>query len=172
MRLLLFRHGPAEARDGVRWPDDLLRPLSEQGARRTRRAALGVARLEPKADAVFSSPATRCLESARLLAAALLVPAEPIVLSSLAPGGAWPETLRRLAREDLAATIAVVGHEPDLALLTGALLGAEPASLAFKKAGACALEWDTPEPGRARLKWWLGPGTLRSLKPRRAGRVA
>ena len=84
MRIILFRHGPAERRDDPRWPDDLTRPLTTRGAARTRRSARGVARLEPRAGRVFTSPAKRAAESAQLLAAALGV-AEPEPLVSLAP---------------------------------------------------------------------------------------
>src|SRR5262249_60987352 len=119
-RIILFRHGPAERRDDPRWPDDLTRPLTARGAARTRRSARGVARHEPRADRVFTSPALRALESAQLLAAALGV-AGPEPLASLAPGGAWRETFQRLSREPADATLALVGHEPELGVLAAPL---------------------------------------------------
>ena len=171
MRILLFRHGPAEARDDARWPDDLLRPLTPEGVVRTRRAARGVARLEPGAASVWSSPATRCLETALLLADALEGSGEPVSLPSLAPEGDWRETERRLAREDRDARVAIVGHEPELSMLAAVLLGGRPAAFSFKKAGACALDWEEPSRGRAQLRWWLGPGALRAVKSRQKGRA-
>ena len=36
------------------------------------------------------------------------------MVSSLAPEGGWRVTLERLAREDENATLALVGHEPEL----------------------------------------------------------
>ena len=172
MRSILFRHGPAEARDPARWPDDLGRPLTRRGVERTRRAARGVARLEPGAALVWSSPAARCLESAILVAEALEGSGEPATLDSLAPDGDWRETVRRLAREDAGAHVVLVGHEPELSVLAAALLGGPPTAFAFKKAGACALDWDERVPGKARLRWWLGPSALRDVKPRRKGSVA
>src|SRR5262249_27314525 len=155
MRIVLFRHGPAERRDDPRWPDDLTRPLTPRGTARTRRSARGVARLEPRVSRVFTSPAKRTVESAVLLAGALSVP-EPEPLASLAPGGAWRETLQRLSREPADATLALVGHEPELGVLAATLLlSAEAGALAFKKAGACAIECDAPELGAGRLRWWL-----------------
>ncbi len=170
MRIILFRHGPAERRDDPRWPDDLTRPLTTRGAARTRRSARGVARLEPRAGRVFTSPAKRAAESAQLLAAALGV-AETEPLVSLAPGGAWRETLQRLSREPADTTLALVGHEPELGVLAATLLlSAEADALAFKKAGACAIECDTPELGAGKLRWWLTPGALRALKSIRKGK--
>jgi phosphohistidine phosphatase len=173
MRIIFFRHGPAESRDDSRWPDDLKRPLTERGTARTRRSARGIARLEPATSQVLTSPATRALETARLLSAALHMDAEPELVKSLAPGGSWKETLVRLGREGSDAAVAIVGHEPDLGQLAAALLlSVEANALAFKKAGACAIDCDLPERGRGRLRWWLGPGALRALRTFRKGSVA
>jgi phosphohistidine phosphatase len=173
MRIILFRHGPAEPRDDGRWPDDLKRPLTERGTSRTRRSARGIVRLEPTTSRVLTSPATRALETARLLSEALHLGAEPEVVQALAPGGSWRETLLRLGREGAETNVALVGHEPDLGLLAAALLfSVEADALAFKKAGACAIDCEVPERGRGRLRWWLNPGALRALRPFRKGSMA
>jgi len=172
MRIVLFRHGPAAPRDAARWPDDLARPLTEEGTERTRRAARGVACLEPGVRKVYSSPALRTLESARLLSEAFGLSAEPDLFSSLAPDGMWRETLQRLAKEADDAKVALVGHEPGLGVLAASLLlSAEVNALSFKKAGACAIECDVPELGRGRLRWWLRPAALRAMRPYKKGRV-
>lgn len=172
MRLILFRHGPAEPRDAERWPDDLARPLTSRGAQRTRRAAVGLSRIEPRICKVFTSPALRCVESARLLALELGAAGGLEVIALLAPGGDQRALLRAVAREGPDAVVALVGHEPELGELAAALLGMSPRSLAFKKAGACALEWTAPGPGGTRLRWWLAPGALRAIRLRRKGGVA
>src|SRR5262245_30023897 len=173
MRLILFRHGPAEDRDAARWPDDAARPLTTRGVERTRGAAHGIACLEPAIRRVLTSPAVRARDSARLLVSELGLAGEPATLASLAPDGAWRVTLERLAADDLEATLALVGHEPELGALAGALLlSAEAGALAFKKAGACAIDCDVPELGRGRLRWWLRPSALRAMRPFKKGRVA
>ena len=173
MRLILFRHGPAETRDATRWPDDSARPLTTRGVERTRRAAHGIACLEPGISRVLTSPAVRTLHSARLLAGELGLDGDPVTLNSLAPEGAWRVTLERLAREDTEAALALVGHEPELGALAGALLlSADASALVFKKAGACAIDCDVPELGRGRLRWWLRPSALRAMRPFKKGRVA
>jgi len=122
---------------------------------------------------VLTSPAERAVHSARLLASELGVVGDPVTLNSLAPDGGWRLTLERLAREDADATLALVGHEPELGALAGALLlSAEAGALALKKAGACAIDCDVPELGRGRLRWWLRPSALRAMRPFKKGRVA
>ena len=173
MRIVLFRHGPAETRDAARWPDDSLRPLTPRGAELTRGAARGVARMEPRITRVCSSPAVRALESARFLSSALDLGAEPELLESLAPEGAWREALAWLASQPADAVVALVGHQPGLGLLAGGLLRtAGDGSLVLKKAGACSIACEVPEPGRGRLRWWLRPAALRAMKPFKRGRVA
>ncbi len=167
MRLLLFRHGPAEPRDAERWPDDLARPLTPRGVERTRRAAAGLARLEPRIEKVFTSPALRCVESARLLASELGASGGLEVIALLAPEADQRALLRAVAREGPDAVVALVGHEPELGELAAALLGMSPRSLVFKKAGACSLEWSAPGPGGTRLRWWLAPSALCAVRRKR-----
>jgi phosphohistidine phosphatase len=172
MRLILFRHGLAEERDAARWPDDRLRPLTERGVRRTRRAARGVLWLEPDIARIFTSPAVRAAATARLLADELPRPNEPVLLDALAPDAPWRATAGLLHSEPPNRTVVLVGHEPALGMLAGALLCGEPRALALKKAGACAIEWSAPTLGGGRLLWWLGPGPLGDLRRRREGSVA
>ena len=168
MRIILFRHAPAEARDPERWPDDLVRPLTSRGESRGRRAARGVLRLEPGVTRVLTSPAVRALDTAALLSHELDPPHKPRTLASLVPGGSWRETLRALANEPADSVVVLVGHEPDLGKLAGVLLFGAPAAVPLKKAGACAIEAEAPEAGAGRLRWLLAPATLRWLARKRS----
>jgi phosphohistidine phosphatase len=173
MRIVLFRHGPAETRDAARWPDDSLRPLTLQGADVARRAARGVARMEPAIGHVYSSPAVRALDTARLLSAALDLGAEPELLPSLAPEGTWRDALKRLAGQPADATVALVGHQPGLDQLAAGLLRTSgDGSLVLKKAGACSIHCEVAAPGHGQLRWWLRPAALRAVKSFKNGRVA
>lgn len=172
MRLILFRHGPAEPRDTERWPDDHARPLTPRGVERTRRAAAGLAQMEPRITKVFTSPALRCVESARILTLELGAHGGLEVIALLAPGGDQRALLRAVAREGPEPVVALVGHEPELGELAAAMLGMSPRALTFKKAGACSLEWTAPGPGGTRLRWMLGPGALRAIRSKRKGGVA
>jgi len=175
MRIILFRHGPAEARDPARWPDDSVRPLTARGVDRTRTAARGVVRLEPGITRVFTSAALRALDTARLLSA-LLERDEPELMEPLAPEGSWKAVLQQLTRQPADAVVVLVGHEPGLGLLASALLRSSgDGALMLKKAGACSIACVAPEPGRGRLRWWLRPAALKAVSPikkKKKGRVA
>jgi phosphohistidine phosphatase len=173
MRIVLFRHGPAEARDAERWPDDSQRPLTARGVEVTRRAARGVARMEPRISRVVSSPAVRALDTARCLTDKLDLGGDPELLPALAPEGAWRRVIDWLTGQPGDAVLALVGHQPGLDLLAGGLLRTSgEGALVLKKAGACSITCEVPEPGRGQLRWWLRPAALRAVKPFKSGRVA
>ena len=158
MRVVLFRHAPAETRDPDRWPDDAERPLTSRGAKRAKRVAAGIRALEPALVRVLSSPAVRARETALALTAAIGEDARLETLAPLGPDGSWRQHLGllvSLAEEDPAATIALVGHEPDLSGLAAQLIGASPMGLSLRKAGLAVLRLPPGPP--------LGPATLRLL---------
>ncbi len=167
MRVILFRHAPAEARDPDRWPDDDDRPLTDRGVQRARRAARGLVRMERSITRVLSSPAARAFATAEILALELGGDMVCEELDPLAPGGGWRETLKRLTHESPESVVAIVGHEPDLGKLAGVLLFGAPTAMPLKKAGACAIDLERPAPGAGRLRWWLPPRALRALARRR-----
>lgn len=164
MRVILFRHGPAGARDPLKWPDDDERPLSAAGKLKTHSAVVGLSRLERDISRVFTSPLLRCLQTAELLAEVAL-PADGVdTEAALAPAGSREALVRRLASVKDDATVVLVGHEPDLGRLAGWMLFGTGDSLPLKKAGACVLEFDGPiRAGGAELGWYLSPRHLREL---------
>jgi len=164
MRLLLMRHGPADARDPLRWPDDRLRPLTPKGIERTRDAIRGVLKLEAAPDAVWTSPLQRADETARLLAEIVGEDTTRETHDELAPGGSYRSLIEALGQVHDTKLLALVGHEPDLGKLAGVLLFGAPAALPLKKAGACCIEFeDTPAPATGRLRWFLPARTLSRL---------
>jgi phosphohistidine phosphatase len=161
MKVILFRHGPAGKRDAKRWPDDAQRPLTERGSLRTRLAAEGLARIEPDLDRILSSPLLRATQTASVLSEAYANGVKVEETESLAPSHSMRPLLARLVELRDAEVVALVGHEPELGKLAGALTGA-PGPLPLKKAGACAIRLDGgPKPGAGRLEWFLPPRVLR-----------
>jgi len=169
MHILLFRHGPAGERDPMRWPDDRSRPLTDKGAKHTRDAARGLVALVPGLTHLFTSPLTRCAETAALLAAEADEVRKPERLEALSPGGSWREVMARLQEEPADARVALVGHEPDLGKLAGVLLFGAPAALPLKKAGACLIVFEgRADFGGGELRWLLTPRILRTTAKRSA----
>jgi phosphohistidine phosphatase len=165
MRLVLFRHGTAEPREGYRGGADAERPLTPEGRTRTRRAARGLAKELGPVTAIATSPYRRARETAALLAAAFEV--KPTERAGLEPGGEIADLEAWLAEQPADAVAIAVGHEPGLGLAASWFLAGVTTSFApLKKAGAIALDFEAlPAPGTASLAFaWTGK------QLRRAGR--
>jgi len=166
--LFLFRHGPSEARDPVRWPRDDDRPLSEKGTDETATAARGLARLDPEIRRVVSSPARRADATAALVREALGVARAVDHWEELAPDAPAGPLLARVASEGRRAQGAVlVGHEPVLSELVGLALTGEAVSVVhFSRAGAARVAFDrSAVPGAGALDWLLTRRQLCALAP-------
>ncbi len=67
MNLLIIGHATAFERDGKRWPDDRMRPLTSKGIARARQAAKGLKRLVDRPERILTSPLTRTKQTAEIL---------------------------------------------------------------------------------------------------------
>lgn len=158
VRVVIVRHGPAEDRDPIRWPNDARRPLSDKGRSQTRRAAKGLARVADPVDRVASSAAERAVATAEMVRSALDDPPKLETWPELAPGNLPNpifDRLRRSARPGQ--EVVLVGHEPTLAEFIGlALVGDDVSLVHLTKGGAACLEFPSDlKPGSARLVWLL-----------------
>ncbi len=167
MELLVVRHAIAEDREvfAGTGKDDAERPLTEVGRRRFEKAARGLHRLVDPVDLLATSTLARAVETGELLAAACEI-SRVVRLRELAPDGAPIALLPWLRRRRARATVAVVGHEPQLSHLVELLLaGRRSGFVALRKGGACLLALgDSPEPGHAELRWLVTPAQLRRLR--------
>ena len=142
---------------------DGYRPLTERGIRRMRLGARGLREVADRIDVLASSPLVRALETAEIISEAFgEIPIEEEDVLATGPESAFLAWYRNVADEGL---VAAVGHEPDLGEWASWLLAGPSADfIAFKKGGACLLEFPTEiEPGRAVLRWHLAPAQLRVL---------
>jgi phosphohistidine phosphatase len=161
MRVFLVRHAIAHERNRGRWPDDSRRPLTATGKRKFRKAARGLERLLPKSARILTSPFVRARETAGILAA---VHGGKFVECPELAQGEPSRAVFALIRVRAAASVVLVGHEPDLGRFLSAALGAGKAQLAFKKGGAACIEFGRRVvPGGAKLLWFLTPRMLRAL---------
>jgi phosphohistidine phosphatase len=160
MRLLIIRHAIAVARGTPDIPDDE-RPLTRRGIRRFQRAAKGLARLVDRPDALLTSPLPRARQTAEIAAKAW-----GRIRAENAPalaGGAFTDLVTALA-PFASATVAVVGHEPDVSSLLGRLIGTPMADrVAFRKGGAAMVEVPGALEDGGVLAWFLSPRALRKM---------
>jgi phosphohistidine phosphatase len=166
-----MRHGIALPREASRGRPDGERPLTEDGVRRTRLAAQGLARLGVGCEHIFTSPLVRARQTAEIAATALKLGNRMEEWPELGTQGSNEGVLRRLRAAMRAKTLTaamLVGHEPQLSELVSLFLSGRPdLSVDFKKAAVCCLELATaPAWGRATLRWFLTPTHLRRLGAR------
>ena len=169
MQVFLLRHAIAETRDPERYPVDADRPLTREGKARMARAARGMRALGLRFDVVLTSPLLRARQTARVVAP-MFRPHPPVrALRPLSPGGGTGGVFAALEAVPAGASVLLVGHDPDLARLAGAMMLEPRADLpvAFKKGGLCRIDFEgLAKSGRGRLVFLLTPKILRRLAPR------
>ena len=165
MKLLLIRHAIAEESEDFAKTgrDDRLRPLTDEGRKKMKQAAKGLQEIVPEIDLLATSPLTRAAQTGAILDSVYGGLSE-VEIEELSPE-ATPGDFLRWLRKQKADTLAAVGHEPSLSLILSWLLtGTERRIFAFRKGGACLLEFpDEVGAGTATLLWALTPAQLRDL---------
>jgi len=165
MKLLLLRHAIAEDQEDFSrtGKDDRLRPLTDEGRKKMKQSAKGLREIVPEIDLLATSPLTRAAQTGAIVDTVYGGLAE-VEIEELSPE-ATPNDFLRWLRKQKAGTLAAVGHEPSISLITSWLLtGSERRIFSFRKGGACLIEF-TGEvgAGTATLLWALTPGQLRDL---------
>lgn len=159
MTLYLVRHAIAEERGPV-WPDDNERPLTTRGIARMREIALRLADRGVHVEQIWSSPLVRARQTADVLAPLWTTARQIEIMEELAPGQATARVGKALVERSSRATgadVALVGHEPDLGMLTAWLIGAR-SPLPFKKGGVARVDFDAAiSAGTGTLAWLVTP---------------
>jgi phosphohistidine phosphatase len=165
MKLLMIRHGIAEEREDFArtGKDDRLRPLTDEGRKKMKQNARGLKNLVPEIDLLATSPLTRAAQTGAVLDS-VFGGVNEVEVEELAPE-AQPQQFLRWLRKQKVGCVAVVGHEPSLSLILSWLLTAgERRLFAFRKGGACLLDFPGEVgAGSATLLWALTPAQLRAL---------
>jgi phosphohistidine phosphatase len=165
MKLLLIRHAIAEEREDFArtGKDDRLRPLTDEGRKKMKQGARGLQEIVPEIDLLATSPLTRAAQTGAIVDS-VYGGLKEVEIGELSPGSTPTDFLRWL-RKQKAGCIAAVGHEPSISLILSWLLtGSERRIFAFRKGGACLLDFpDEVGAGTATLLWALTPAQLREL---------
>ena len=167
MQLLVIRHAIAEDRDefASSGRDDSERPLTATGRDKMRRAVGGLRRAVPRIDLLASSPFTRAMQTAALVAEGYGIDDIKRV-DALVPDAPLQRFLSWLERKSTVDVVAIVGHEPQLGeLVTWLMSGLKESRVEMKKGGAALLEFEgQPGPGIGVLHWLMTSGQLRDLE--------
>jgi phosphohistidine phosphatase len=163
MRLILVRHAEAADHDPSLRQDEGLRPLTPEGRRVHRLMAASLARAEPGAGWILTSPLLRARETAEITARAIGLSSGSIrVLEALGDGFSKRGLLEEIRRLPSEAVVILVGHAPTLGELAAGFLhrGGEVA-IEFEKSSLLCLDFEGyPAAGGATLCWFLTPKGL------------
>ena len=93
VHLYLIRHAIAHER-GEAWPDDRIRPLTEDGVARMARQAHGLVALDVSFDEILTSPLVRARQTADILADAYRASPRIVEVPALEPGRTYQLSYR------------------------------------------------------------------------------
>jgi phosphohistidine phosphatase len=165
MQLYIVRHGIAIDREDPKCPSEAERFLTEEGVKKTKQAAKGLAALGMHADLMVSSPYVRAMQTAAIFADALEYSKQKIHRSdSLLPGAEPTAFLRELAKEKNLSSIFCFGHAPHVDGLLAAAVGAQHHITSLKKAGVAFVELKRLSPPNGQLVWLVTPKLVRKAK--------
>jgi len=141
-RLILVRH--ATAVDKGPKGSDFHRRLKKRGRREAQLMAERVGVLGNVPDQLFSSPADRALETARVFAEHLGVPAARVALREELYGGLLPEEFLHIVQrfDDRLSSVMMFGHDPSFTEFAAYLIPAFRGSI--PKAGVLIIDIDRP----------------------------
>lgn len=156
MRLVLLRHAAAEDR-GPDGADDPERRLTKKGLKQISGLSSLLRSAHFKKPArLLSSPYRRCLETAQGLRDSLGWKLQVEEDPRLIPEASVTALLSLLAENARLDDLWLVGHEPDLSTLAGALSSGLP--LELRKCGLIEMELESIEPPCGQILSLLRPG--------------
>ena len=165
MLLYLVRHGIAIDREDPKCPAEAERYLTEEGIKKTREVARGVASFVEKPNIFLSSPYVRAMQTAELFCAAMKFPKQKIRKTNLLLPGSEPGAFfRELAKHKDAESVFCFGHAPQMDELISFALGSKRDATSLKKAGVACLELRRVAPPSGNLVWLATPKLLKKLK--------
>ncbi len=130
MNIYLIRHGDAERAGAGK--KDYDRELTQSGRLKLKNAVSGWSSLAGNFDYIITSPLTRAVQTAEIIAEVLKPKNEIIIDKKIAPGSRT-ESIVEIANYLGGNDIAFVGHQPDFSEHVSALISSSGAYVEFKK---------------------------------------
>lgn len=159
MNILLIRHG--QAVDDAPGIGDTGRWLTAKGRKLTRKVARWLGKNDRRRPTViWTSPLVRAVQTAEIVAEGVDYEGEVRAVPELSPGRDPGDLIKRFGEEPILGVLAVVGHEPSLSLIAGALLG-DVGITSLKKSAVLGLVWEN---GRGTPRFLLDPAKMKAQK--------
>ena len=150
MDLYFLRHGDAEPASAAT-PDEARR-LTERGERETSAVAQALHRAGLRPEAILTSPLARARETGEILQDVFGVSARA---DERLGSGCGLGAIQALMSDRSEQRVLFVGHEPDLSMIVGRLIGS--ARVRMKTSGFAHVQTERVEPGQSILVWLLTP---------------
>jgi phosphohistidine phosphatase len=162
MDIYFLRHASANNYDPA--GDDHKRPIDKTGEQQSRDVGRALAALDLEVDAIVSSPLTRAMQTADIVAGELGHKDKIVTEEALRPEASYGAFEDLLARYGKRKAIMVVGHNPSMTeFIVQMLSGSGSAEfIDFKKGAVAKVEKDGSQP--ATLKWCLTPKVIRAIQ--------
>jgi phosphohistidine phosphatase len=156
MKLYIIRHSLAGEHGDPRYPDDRLRPLTDEGRKRFTNVVKRLADTVLEPDVVATSPLVRCLQTAEIVVAQVRGKPKLVELAALEPGSDL-DALIEWTNEQQVDAIAWVGHAPDVSDLAAGLLSPSgDAAIRFAKGAVACIAFDASiRRGGGELQWLM-----------------
>lgn len=158
MEIVVMRHGIAADIESFQGPDSQ-RPLTDRGRERTAKVVRAIQERGIDVTLIAASPLVRAQQTAEIVAD-VYPHAGRVTWQPLAAGASAPDILGCLQDVHERDSVMIVGHEPDLQLFVGYMLGVTNLyGIPLKKAGIAWLEGRL-QPGQCELRAVLTPRLL------------
>ncbi len=161
-RLILIRHAKSSWSDP--YADDHARKLNDRGVKAAEDLGKWLARQTYIPDIIVTSDAMRTLQTTTLLIRGMA--ATPDIAEVAALYHAAPQTIFDVAKKESAATVALVGHNPGIAI-AAEMLAADPPSHTrfddYPTGATCVIDFedaDWCQPGKGRVVDFMVPREL------------
>jgi phosphohistidine phosphatase len=157
MILYFLRHGLAG--DRADWlENDSQRPLTKEGKEKMAREAETIAGLGLNLDLIVTSPLTRALQTAQIVAQRLDIENKLAQDERISPGFDLQKLSEILTGHPGVETLMVVGHEPDFSETISDLIGG--GRVVCKKGGLARVDVISQTPLMGELAWLMTPKLL------------
>jgi len=156
--IVLLRHGIAEEKTEGKADED--RSLTAEGHARMKQIARGLATAFPRAQAIYSSPLLRAVQTALWVSKGYRSRIKVNTTDAIVPGAGSDEFIA-FVKTLTARRVIIVGHEPNLTENAMELIGVTGGEVELKKGGCYCIRFHTD--GSCELEWLLTPRLLRKL---------
>jgi phosphohistidine phosphatase len=164
MVIYFLRHANAGQKQFSDPAKDEKRPLDKVGEVQSNDVGRALAYIGVTANVIISSPLTRAMQTATLVAQWIGYEEKIVVDDALRPEGTFEQFKALLNRHKDKPSIMVVGHDPSMTEFVNRVLsgGAPMAAIEMKKGGVAKVEKELRRP--AMLRWLMTPKVVQRVQ--------